>query len=214
MHCLSRDLYLKTEVFGIGNQAEGEMTAEQTKQESDEILGAGTQAPEFTLNSIPGESHSLANLKGKPVVLAFYPADWSPVCGDQIALYNEMMDEFSDYGAQVFGISVDGVWCHKAFAENRRIHFPLLSDFEPKGEISRRYGAYDKKGGVSQRALFVIDGNGVIAWSYLSPMDVNPGADGIFAALEKLRPAGSPAPEQQPTIPRRDQMNEGEISAR
>jgi len=214
MHCLSRDLYLKTGVFGIGNQVEGEMTADQNKQENDEILAAGTQAPEFTLNSIPGESYSLANLRGKPVVLAFYPADWSPVCGDQIALYNEMMDEFSDYGAQVFGISVDGVWCHKAFAENRRIHFPLLSDFEPKGEISRRYGAYDREGGVSRRALFVIDGNGVIAWSYLSPIDVNPGADGIFAALDKLRPAGSSPPEQQPTIPRRDQRNEGEISAR
>lgn len=190
------------------------MTADQIKQESDEILAAGTQAPEFTLNSVPGQSYSLADLKGKPVVLAFYPADWSPVCGDQVALYNEMRDEFSDYGAQVFGISVDGVWCHKAFAENRRIHFPLLSDFEPKGEISRRYGAYDKAGGVSKRALFVIDGNGVIAWSYLSPMDVNPGADGIFAALDKLRPAGSPTPGQQPTIPRRDQSNEGEISAR
>jgi len=214
MHCLSRDLYLKTGVFGIGNQVEGEMTADQNKQENDEILAVGTQAPEFTLNSIPGESYSLANLRGKPVVLAFYPADWSPVCGDQIALYNEMMDEFSDYGAQVFGISVDGVWCHKAFAENRRIHFPLLSDFEPKGEISRRYGAYDREGGVSRRALFVIDGNGVIAWSYLSPIDVNPGADGIFAALDKLRPAGSSPPEQQPTIPRRDQRNEGEISAR
>ena len=214
MHCLSRDLYLKTGVFGIGNQVEGEMTADQNKQENDEILAVGTQAPEFTLNSIPGESYSLANLRGKPVVLAFYPADWSPVCGDQIALYNEMMDEFSDYGAQVFGISVDGVWCHKAFAENRRIHFPLLSDFEPKGEISRRYGAYDREGGVSRRALFVIDGNGVIAWSYLSPIDVNPGADGIFAALDKLRPAGSSPPEQQPTVPRRDQRNEGEISAR
>jgi len=214
MHCLSRDLYLKTGVFGIGNQVEGEMTADQNKRENDEILAVGTQAPEFTLNSIPGESYSLANLRGKPVVLAFYPADWSPVCGDQIALYNEMMDEFSDYGAQVFGISVDGVWCHKAFAENRRIHFPLLSDFEPKGEISRRYGAYDREGGVSRRALFVIDGNGVIAWSYLSPIDVNPGADGIFAALDKLRPAGSSPPEQQPTIPRRDQRNEGEISAR
>ncbi len=189
------------------------MTADQNRQEGDGILAPGTPAPEFTLNSVPGESYSLADLKGKPVVLAFYPADWSPVCGDQVALYNEMMDEFSDYGAQLFGISVDGVWCHKAFAENRNIHFPLLSDFEPKGEISRRYGAYDKAGGVSQRALFVIDGNGVIAWSYLSPMDVNPGADGIFAALEKLRPAGS-KPEQQPTLSRRDQRNEGEISAR
>ncbi|HEV7389646.1 MAG TPA: redoxin domain-containing protein [Gemmatimonadaceae bacterium] len=192
------------------------MTADQNPQESDEILAPGTQAPAFTLSSIPGKSYSLADFKGKPVVLAFYPADWSPVCGDQMALYNEMMDEFSSYGAQLFGISVDGVWCHKAFTEQRRIGFPLLSDFEPKGAISRRYGAYDKQGGISRRALFVIDGNGVISWSYLSPIDVNPGADGIFAALDKLT-AGSGAPstrEQKQTPPVREQRNEGEVSAR
>jgi peroxiredoxin len=192
------------------------MTADQTLQESDGILAPGTQAPAFSLNSIPGKSYSLADFKGKPVVLAFYPADWSPVCGDQMALYNEMADEFSSYGAQLFGISVDGVWCHKAFAEQRRIRFPLLSDFEPKGDISRRYGAYDKQGGISRRALFVIDGNGVISWSYLSPMDVNPGADGIFAALDKLT-AGSGAQsarEQTQTPPVREQRNEGEVSAR
>jgi peroxiredoxin len=191
--------------------------ADETRQNGDGVLAAGTQAPAFTLNSIPGKPYSLSDFKGKPVVLAFYPADWSPVCGDQIALYNEMMDEFSTYGAQVFGISVDGVWCHQAFAENRRIHFPLLSDFEPKGEISRRYGAYDTKNGTSQRALFVIDGNGVIAWSYLSPIDVNPGADGIFAALDKIT-AGSGATssreQSQPATPRREQRNQGEISAR
>ncbi len=150
------------------------------------VLPPGTQAPLFTLASTPDRSYSLADFRGKPVVLAFYPADWSPVCGDQMALYNEMRDEFANYGAQVLGISVDGAWCHKAFAETRRIQFPLLSDFEPKGAISRRYGAYDRQGGVSQRALFVIDGNGVIRWSYLSPMDVNPGADGIFAALDTI----------------------------
>ena len=190
--------------------------AEQTRQDGSGVLTPGTQAPEFTLNSGPGKSYSLSDFKGKPVVLAFYPADWSPVCGDQMALYNEMMDEFSSYGAQLFGISVDGVWCHQAFAENRHIHFPLLSDFEPKGEISRRYGAYEAKGGVSQRALFVVDGNGVIAWSYLSPMNVNPGADGIFAALDKLT-GGSGATasrEQSSPASRRQSGNEGEISAR
>jgi len=161
--------------------------AEQNKPgSSTALLPAGTQAPQFTLPSIPGKSFSLADFRGRPVVLAFYPADWSPVCGDQIALYNEMADEFAEYDAQVLGISVDGVWCHKAFAENKRIRIPLLADFEPKGQVSRQYGAYEDEGGVSQRALFVIDGNGVIRWSYLSPMGVNPGADGIFAALDKL----------------------------
>jgi peroxiredoxin len=139
---------------------------------------------------LPDRTFSLSDFKGQPVVLAFYPADWSPVCGAQIALYNEMRDEFATYGAQVLGVSVDGEWCHKAYAEAMRIKFPLLSDFEPKGEVSRRYGAYDADHGVSQRALFVIDGNGVIRWSYLSPAAVNPGADGIFRALDELVAGG------------------------
>ena len=192
------------------------MTAEQVESRSAEtILPAGTQAPQFTLPSTPGKSYSLADFKGKPVVLAFYPADWSPVCGDQVALYNEMLEDFASYKAQIFGVSVDGVWCHKAFAENRRIHFPLLSDFEPKGETSRRYGVYDAAGGVSQRALFVIDGNGVISWSYLSPIDVNPGADGIFAALDKIAPqtdAGSQTERLRTPPRRRDGMTGGEVS--
>ncbi|HJP58835.1 MAG TPA: redoxin domain-containing protein [Gemmatimonadaceae bacterium] len=154
---------------------------------TDQILAPGTAAPAFTLNSAPDQSMSLSDFRGRPVVLAFYPADWSPVCGEQIALYNEMRDEFAHYDAQVVGISVDGVWCHKAFAENKNIRLPLLADFEPKGAVSRLYGAYDKRGGVSQRALFVIDGNGIIRWSYLSPMNVNPGADGIFRALDAMR---------------------------
>jgi peroxiredoxin len=157
---------------------------------SDAILQAGTPAPPFTLKSLPDRTFSLSDFKGQPVVLAFYPADWSPVCGAQIALYNEMRDEFATYGAQVLGVSVDGEWCHKAYAEAMRIKFPLLSDFEPKGEVSRRYGAYDADHGVSQRALFVIDGNGVIRWSYLSPAAVNPGADGIFRALDELVAGG------------------------
>ena len=153
---------------------------------SEQILPAGAAAPAFTLRSTPDQSFSLADFRGRPVVLAFYPADWSPVCGEQIALYNEMRDEFADYDAQLLGVSVDGVWCHKAYAENNRIQLPLLSDFEPKGAVSRMYGAYDEKEGTSRRALFVIDGSGMIRWSYLSPVDVNPGADGIFAALDRL----------------------------
>lgn len=153
---------------------------------SNATLTAGTPAPPFTLKSLPDRTYSLSDFKGRPVVLAFYPADWSPVCGAQMALYNEMREEFETYGAQVLGVSVDGEWCHKAYAEAMRIKFPLLSDFEPKGEVSRRYGAYDADHGVSQRALFVIDGSGVIRWSYLSPAEVNPGADGIFRALDAL----------------------------
>jgi peroxiredoxin len=150
------------------------------------LVGAGQAAPEFSLPSTPDRRVSLKELRGRPVVLAFYPADWSPVCGDQMALYNEALAEFSKYEAQLLGVSVDGVWCHAAFAANRKLRFPLLADFEPKGDVARRYGAYRSKDGVSERALFVIDRSGVVAWSFLSPINVNPGADGILDALEKL----------------------------
>ena len=128
----------------------------------------------------------MKELRGRPVVLAFYPADWSPVCSDQMGVYNEILGEFEKYDAEIMGISVDGIWSHAAFARDRKLHFPLLSDFEPKGEISRRYGAYMDREGESARALFVIDGHGVIRWSYLSPTGINPGANGILAALDRL----------------------------
>ena len=121
------------------------------------------------------------------MILAFYPADWSPVCGDQMALYNECLPEFKRLGAELLGISVDGIWCHLAFAKDRKLRFPLLADFEPKGAIARAYGAYSSESGATERALFVIDAKGVIRWSYLSPVGVNPGADGILTALESLK---------------------------
>jgi peroxiredoxin len=147
------------------------------------ILPAGTPAPDFALHVTPDQTLSLRELRGKPVILAFYPADWSPVCGDQMALYNEILPEFQKFGATLLGLSVDGVWCHRAFAETRKLHFPLLTDFEPKGGVARQYGAYRSADGVCERALFVIDKAGTIAWSYCSPIAVNPGADGILDAL-------------------------------
>ena len=149
-------------------------------------LPAGTAAPDFTLASAPDKKLSLRELRGRPVILAFYPADWSPVCGDQMALYQEILPEFERYRAQILGISVDGAWCHAAYAEQRKIRFPLLADFEPKGEVSRAYGSYVTGEGISARNLFVIDAQGVIAWSYVSPLGVNPGADGILSALDSL----------------------------
>jgi peroxiredoxin len=149
-------------------------------------LPAGTPAPDFTLHATPDQAVSLHELRGNPVVLAFYPADWSPVCGDQMALYNELHGEFAHFGARVVGISVDGVWCHRAFAENRHLHFPLLADFEPKGAVAQAYGVYREGDGTAERALFVLDGEGVVRWSYVSPVGVNPGADGILTALEAL----------------------------
>ena len=150
------------------------------------ILNAGAKAPDFSLSVTPEQKITLSELRGKPVILAFYPADWSPVCGDQMALYNEVLPEFQKFGAELIGISVDGAWCHAAYAKDHHLHFPLAADFEPKGAVSRAYGAYRDKEGFSERALFVIDKNGVITWSYCSPILVNPGADGILEALEAL----------------------------
>lgn len=150
------------------------------------ILSSNIPAPNFELHVTADQTLSLSELKGKPVILAFYPADWSPVCGDQMSLLNAVLPQFRKHGAELLGISVDGVWCHDAFATQRNLHFPLLADFEPKGAVAKKYGAYRLKEGCCERALFLIDKNGMIAWSYLSPIAENPGADGILEALEAL----------------------------
>jgi len=149
-------------------------------------LAPGTPAPDFRLRSTPEQTVAPSDFVGQPVILAFYPADWSPVCSDQMVLYQEVMPEFKKYDAQLLGISVDGVWCHLAFAKIRNLRFPLLADFEPKGEVSRAYHAYRDGDGFSERALFVLDPEGSVYWSYLSPVGVNPGADGILRALEDM----------------------------
>ena len=151
-----------------------------------QILAPGDAAPDFTLASAPDRKLALSEFRATSVILAFYPADFSPVCGDQMALYNETLDEFRKLNAQLLGISVDSVWCHAAFAAARHLKFPLLADFEPKGSVARQYGVYDAEEGTSGRALFVIDTQGAVRWSYLSPIGVNPGADGILDALEAM----------------------------
>lgn len=164
------------------------MTSPDPSPAPDRPLPAGTRAPAFRLPTQPGQLVSLDDFRGRPVVLAFYPADWSPVCGDQMALYSALRAEFERFHAVILGISVDGPWCHAAFAAERKLHLTLLSDFEPKGAVSRAYGVYNHREGTSGRALFVIDGEGIIRWSFLSPDEVNPGADGILDALEQLTP--------------------------
>ena len=153
-----------------------------------QILPPGQPAPGFALRVTPDQFLSLSELHGRRVVVAFYPADWSPVCGDQMTVYNQVLPEIRNRGAELVGISVDGAWCHQAFAKDRNLHFPLLSDFEPKGEVARAYGAYREGEGVAERALFVIDEQGVIAWSFRSSIAVNPGADGILDALDRMPP--------------------------
>ncbi|HEY9479669.1 MAG TPA: redoxin domain-containing protein [Gemmatimonadaceae bacterium] len=171
---------------GTRQQAKKNGSKREAHGHGENMLKAGTRAPDFTLHSTPDQSVSLSEFRGQPVVLAFYPADWSPVCGDQMSLYNEVLPEFRRLGAELLGISVDGSWCHAAFKEARSLQFPLLADFEPKGEVCRMYGAYREADGMAERALFVIDKDGMITWSYCSPVGVNPGADGILSALEDL----------------------------
>lgn len=149
-------------------------------------LTAGTPAPAFRLTATGNQDISLSDIRGRPAILFFYPADWSPVCGDQTVLYNELLPVFQRFQATLLGISVDSVWCHSAYAKHQNLHYPLLCDFEPKGQVARSFGVYRQTDGTSERAIFVIDPNGVIHWSHLSPIDVNPGADGILNALEQL----------------------------
>ena len=158
------------------------------------MLATATLAPDFELSCTPDQKLKLSELRGKKIILAFYPADWSPVCSDELSLYNETLKIFSRHNAQLIGISVDSKWCHLAFSENRKFHFPLLADFEPKGAVSKLYEVYDEKEGESRRALYVLDEKGIICWNYLSPVGLNPGADGILDALEdldKLKPIES-----------------------
>ena len=163
------------------------------------LLKIGTMAPDFSLHTTPDQQVSLSEFQGKNVVLVFYPADWSPVCGDQLALYNEIFPMLAKQNTEILGISVDGIWCHLAFGKDRKYRFPLLADFEPKGAVAKIYGAYREKEGVTERALYVIDGEGIIRWNYLSPVGVNPGADGILDALEALSAKpGLPAGRETP----------------
>ena len=163
------------------------MSTTPTNSGHSSILSPGLRAPDFSLRCKPDQSISLSELRGRSVILAFYPADWSPVCGDQMMLYNEVLDEFQEFQAELLGISVDGAWCHAAYARQNKLHFPLLADFEPKGAVARAYGVYNQTEGVCERALFVIDPDGLVHWSYVSPVGINPGANGILSALEDLK---------------------------
>jgi peroxiredoxin len=149
-------------------------------------LPPGQHAPDFELPSTPDQKVMLSDFLGQPVILVFYPEDWSPVCSDQLGLYQALSSEFQRFNAELLAISVDSAWSHTAFAKDRNLHFPLLSDFEPKGAVAKTYQVYRDTEGTAERALFVIDADGVIRWSYVSPVGVNPGADGILRALEGL----------------------------
>ena len=148
------------------------------------MISAGEPAPDFTLRDQDGEKVSLSDYRGGKVLLVFYPADFSPVCGDQLSIYQEVKPEIAAKGVELVGISVDGVWAHKAFREKLGIDTPLLSDFEPKGEVARAYGSYIEKAGTANRTLVLVDEDGTVAWAYESPHPAEfPGANVIFDAL-------------------------------
>lgn len=156
-------------------------------QTQTQILQTGAKAPDFTLPKTPDEKVSLSDYRGKPILLIFFPAAFSPPCTDEVSLFNDSLPDFEDYDTQLIGISVDSAWSNMAFAEQRNIVFPILSDFQPKGEVGRKYGIYDDQNGIDQRALFVIDSDGMIRWSYLSPILEVPPVDGPLKALNELQ---------------------------
>lgn len=173
-----------------GKSAGAKGKGKGSKKSKGPLLSEGEKAPNFELPASAEQKYVLKDFRGRPVVLVFYPADFSPVCTDQLSLYSEILPQFEKYHAQLFGISVDSIWSHAAFAADRGIKFPLLADFNPKGKASKKYGAYSKKDGLSERALYVLDPKGRIYWSYLSPRGQNPGADGILKALQAMKEEG------------------------
>lgn len=154
------------------------------------MIEAGSPAPDFTLPDQDGNEVSLQSLRGQTAVLVFYPLDFSPVCTNQLNVYQEVLGELEERGARLYGISVDSAFCHGAFRRHLGISFPLLADFEPKGEVARRYGVYIDGRGHSARALVMIGPDGTVRWSHRSssPLEI-PGANLIFDALDEQRAA-------------------------
>jgi len=148
------------------------------------VIAAGTKAPDFSLPDHDGNQVALSDFAGRKLVVAFYPLDFSPVCSDQLSLYQEVLDEIEAKGATLAGISVDSSFCHHAFRKHRNLTMPLLADFHPKGEVSRAYGAWIEAVDHGNRSLVLIDGEGVVSWSHASPTPLEiPGANLIFDAL-------------------------------
>ncbi len=151
------------------------------------MIEAGEPAPDFTLPNQIGEPVSLSDFRGRKLMLVFYPADFSPVCSDQLSIYQEVLGKITDAGVQLVGVSVDSSWTHNAFRKQLGLDIPLLADFHPKGDMSRKYGAYLDDLGISNRSLVLIDEEGVVRWVHESPsvLDI-PGANLIFDALEAV----------------------------
>jgi peroxiredoxin (alkyl hydroperoxide reductase subunit C) len=154
------------------------------------VIAPGQPAPDFILRDQDGRKVSLSDLRGRTVLLVFYPNDFSPVCTDQLNVYQEVLGELEERGVSLFGVSIDSTFVHKAFQEHLGISFPLLSDFHPKGEVARAYGVYVEERGHPERALVMVGPDGTVAWSYVAPTPLEiPGANLIFDALDQKRAA-------------------------
>jgi len=150
------------------------------------VIEAGTRAPDFTLEDQDQNEVSLSDFAGTKLVIAFYPADFSSVCTAQLSIYQEVIEEIEERGAKLIGISVDSVFSHKALQEELGLSIPLLSDFHPKGEVARAYGALIEKRGHANRSLVLVDEDGTVAFSMAAPTPLEiPGANVIFDALEE-----------------------------
>jgi peroxiredoxin len=150
------------------------------------VIEPGTEAPGFTLKDQDGKRVSLSDFRGGKVMLVFYPADFSPVCTDQLSVYQEVLAEIESSGARVVGISVDSIWAHRAFREQLGVEIPLLADFHPKGEVAASYGAYLEDYGTCNRSLVLVDEEGAVEWVHESPTPLEiPGANLIFDALAR-----------------------------
>lgn len=149
------------------------------------MIDPGTPAPDFTLPDQDGKPVALSDFEGRKLVLAFYPLDFSPVCTDQLSIYQEVLGDIEAKGAELVGVSVDSAYCHSAFREHLKLTFPLLADFHPKGNMSSAYGAYMEQAGITNRSLVLVGENGEVKWSYATPTPRDiPGANLIFDALE------------------------------
>jgi peroxiredoxin len=154
------------------------------------MIEPGTPAPDFTLPDQDGNEVTLSALRGETVVLVFYPLDFSPVCTNQLNIYQEVLPELEARGARMYGISVDSAFAHKAFQRELGVTIPLLADFHPKGEVARAYGVYSERRGTARRALAVIGPEGVVRFAHTSPSPLEiPGANLIFDALDELAAA-------------------------
>ncbi len=177
---------LRRQWWASGSGGRGVANTNRASRKSPIPLPNGAIAPAIVLPAGHARTWALRDFRGQPVVLVFYPADWEPVSTDQLRRCNDVLPEVRSLGAELVGVSVDGVWCHQMFMHDLRLEFRLLSDFHPRGGAACAYGAYRPRQETSGRALFVVDAAGVIRWHYLAPPEVNPGVDGILTALEGL----------------------------